>query len=123
MRYGKHKREAAAYAQELTRENERVWRRSLGPDREAAGQLPAFGSLPPWKEGALPPWVASWVRDGTGVSAAFRTARAIPNQLGQTQFELSHDYWLAYLRGLEGDPRQALKSAMAAARRRARSAV
>jgi ABC-type glycerol-3-phosphate transport system substrate-binding protein len=115
MRHGKHKREAGAYVKELTRDNERIWRRSLGTDRNAAGQLPAFDSLWPWSDEPKPPWSSRWVTD---VRSAFQTASAIrPHPLGLTQFKVSQSKWEAYLRGSERNARLALKGAMDAARK------
>lgn len=115
FRHGGRKREAAAYARVLTHD-ERIWRRSLGTGRDAAGQLPAFRSLPGWSSPA-PSWLAPWVPD---VAAALRTATPIrPHPLGEQQFTVARPYWEAYLRGEESSPRRALARAMAAVRAKA----
>ena len=117
LRYGKRKREAATYAEAMTHD-ERIWRRSLGSARDAAGQPAAFRSLPGWSSPS-PAWLASWVSD---VNAAFRTATAIrPHVLGERQFTVSRPYWEEYLRGTEPSARKALARAMAAVRKEAAS--
>ena len=116
LRHGRRKREAAAYAQALTYD-ERIWRRSLGTGRDAAGQLPAFRTLPGWSSPAQP-WLAPWVSE---VAAAMRTARPIhPHALGEEQFKVARPYWEDYLRGNTSSPRRALVGAMAAVRVRAK---
>ena len=59
LRYGRNKRDAAAYAIALTHD-ERIWRRSMGTGRDAAGQLPAFSTLPGWSS-ETPTWMAEGV--------------------------------------------------------------
>jgi ABC-type glycerol-3-phosphate transport system substrate-binding protein len=116
LRHGRRKRAAAAYANALTHE-EGVWRRSLGAGRDAAGQLPAFRSLPGWA-GAGPTWLAPWVPD---VVSALRTATPIrPHPLGEEQFKVARPYWEDYLRGGERSARRALGRALAAVREEAK---
>jgi multiple sugar transport system substrate-binding protein len=117
LRYGKRKREAATYAEAMTHD-ERIWRRSMGTGREAAGQPAAFRSLPGWSS-PRPHWLASWVSD---VTTAFRTATAIPaHVLGEQQFTVSRPHWEEYLRGTESQASRAMARAMAAVRKEAAS--
>ena len=112
LRYGRNKRDAAAYANALTHD-ERIWRRSMGTGRDAAGQLPAFRSLPGWSR-PTPTWVAGWV---PAVTEAMRAAKPIrPHALGEEQFTVSRPYWEEYLRGSEPSAHRALTRAMAKVR-------
>lgn len=112
LRYGRNKRDAAAYANALTHD-ERIWRRSMGTGRDAAGQLPAFSTLPGWSS-ETPTWMAGWV---PAVTAAMSEAKPIrPHVLGEEQFKVSRPSWEEYLRGSEPSARRALSRAMAKVR-------
>ena len=115
LRHGRNKRDAAAYANALTHD-ERIWRQSMGKGRDAAGQLPAFTTLPGWDEPTRP-WMDAWV---PAVTAAMRAATPIrPHALGEEQFKVSRPEWEAYLRGSEPSAHRALARAMAKVRKAA----
>ena len=112
LRYGQNKRDAAAYANALTHD-ERIWRRSMGTGRDAAGQLPAFSTLPGWSS-PTQPWMAGWV---SAVTAAMSAAKPIrPHVLGEEQFKVARPEWEKYLRGFEQSADRALSRAMAEVR-------
>ena len=114
-RYGANKKQAASYAQALSRD-EAVWRESIGAGRQGSGQLPCFRSV--WSsEGERPAWVSEWA---ARIFQELRRGATIrPHRLWINQFIVAQPHLERYLRGEERNARRALRAAMSAVREEA----
>jgi multiple sugar transport system substrate-binding protein len=114
FKYGQNKAAAADYMRFLTYD-QRIWQRSFGAPRNAAGQLAPYSSL--WRRWSArrPSWMPSW---GPVVFNQLKVSRAIrTHKFGLQQFVIGQPHWERYLKGDERNARRALQRAKDAVRK------
>ena len=106
--YGSNKEQAAKYLRALTYD-ERIWKQSMGKEREAAGHMAPYSSQ--WNS-----WSAKhpeWIDESAFlIQAKMKSSRAIhTHKSGVSQFNLAQPFWEKYLKGEEADPKKAMQQA------------
>lgn len=113
MKYGQDKEQAADYMVALTND-QRIWEHSVTGDpsknETAVGQLPVYQTIWDEYEANRPAWLTDWaiaIKDGLDAARPIR-----PTAMSVTQFNTAAPFYVAYLRGEEGDAKAALDKAM-----------